>query len=123
LAIFLASYLLSSGRTSSLLEDRNFYPGRKSRARGLIRPFGIFRGDGWSLGGEPGCSLHSIAHRPTRRIIATLPYRRACKALAGELAALRIDWQEIDPEKVLGEAPDRGKAQAVIRLFEKLTRT
>ncbi|MEA2605180.1 MAG: hypothetical protein QOF89_6172 [Acidobacteriota bacterium] len=44
-------------------------------------------------------------------------------ALAAELAALRIDWQETDPEKVLGEAPDRGKAQAVIRLFERLTRT
>jgi len=42
---------------------------------------------------------------------------------AAELAALRIDWQEIGPEKVLGEVPDRGKAQAVIRLFEKLTRT
>ena len=27
------------------------------------------------------------------------------------------------PEKVLGEAPDRGKAQALIRLFGKLTRT
>ena len=44
-------------------------------------------------------------------------------ALAAELAALRIDWQEIDPEKVLGAAPDRGQAQAVIRLFERLTRT
>ncbi|HEX4966131.1 MAG TPA: hypothetical protein VF173_35305 [Thermoanaerobaculia bacterium] len=41
-----------------------------------------------------------------------------------KLAVLRrIDWQEINPEKVLGAAPDRGKAQAVIRLFEKLTHT
>jgi len=53
--------------------------------------------------GELGCSRYSLVHRPTRRIIATLPYRRACKAVAAELAALRIDWQEIDPEKVLGE--------------------
>jgi hypothetical protein len=34
-----------------------------------------------------------------------------------ELAALRIDWQEVDPEKMLGVALDRGKAQALIRLL------
>ena len=91
--------------------------------RGMVSgPFGIFRGDDRGVG-EPGCSRYSLIHRPTRRIIAMLPYRRACKAVAAELATLRIDWQEIDPEKVLGAAPDRGKAQAVIRLFEKLTRT
>jgi hypothetical protein len=44
-------------------------------------------------------------------------------ALAVELAALRIDWQETDPEKVVGGAPDQEKAQALLRLFEKLTRT
>ncbi len=96
---------------------------REIEVRGMVSgPFGIFRGDGRGVG-EPGCSLHSIVHRPTRRIIATLPYRRACKAVAAELAVLEIDWQEIDPEKVLGAAPDRGKAQAVVRLFERLTRT
>jgi hypothetical protein len=96
---------------------------RELEVAGMVSgPFGIFRGDGRGVG-EPGCSRYSLAHRPTRRIIATLPYRRACKAVAAELAALRIDWQEIDPEKVLGEAPDRGKAQAVIRLFERLTCT
>lgn len=41
--------------------------------------------------------------------------------LAAELAALRVDWQEIDSEKVLEEAPDRVKAQEVIRLFKQLT--
>jgi hypothetical protein len=44
-------------------------------------------------------------------------------ALAAELAGLEIDWQETDPEKVLVGAPDQGKAQALIRLYEKLTRT
>jgi hypothetical protein len=44
-----------------------------------------------------------------------------CSELAAELAALRIDWQ--DPEKVVGGAPDQEKAQALLRLFEKLTRT
>jgi hypothetical protein len=90
--------------------------------RGMVSgPFGIFRGDGRSVG-EPGCSRFSLVHRPTRRIIVTLPLRKSCMALAAELAVLRIDWQEIDPEKVLGEAPDRRKAHAIVRLFEKLTR-
>jgi hypothetical protein len=89
--------------------------------RGMVSgPFGIFRGDGRGVG-EPGCSRYSLVHRPTRRVIVTLPLRKSCMALAAELAALRIDWQEVEPEKVLGEAPDRGKAQALIRLFGKLT--
>lgn len=82
--------------------------------------FGVFRGNGRGLG-EPGCFCYSLVHRPTGRIIATLPLRKSCKALAAELAALRVDWQEVDPEKVLGEAPDRVKVQEVIRLFKQLT--
>ena len=49
--------------------------------------------------------------------------RKSCMALAAELAGLEIDWQEPDPEKVLVGVPDQGKAQALIRLYEKLTRT
>ncbi|HEX4961991.1 MAG TPA: hypothetical protein VF173_14210 [Thermoanaerobaculia bacterium] len=71
--------------------------------------------------GEPGCSCFSLVHRPTGRIIATLPLRKSCMALAAELAVLRVDWRETDPEKVLGEAPDKVKAQEVIRLFKQLT--
>ncbi|HEV7505006.1 MAG TPA: hypothetical protein VGS07_08855 [Thermoanaerobaculia bacterium] len=82
--------------------------------------FGIFRGNGRGVG-EPGCFCYSLVHRPTRRIITTLPYRKSCKALAAELAALRVDWRESDPEKVLGAAEDRGRAQALIRLFRRLT--
>jgi hypothetical protein len=85
-------------------------------------PFGIFRGSGRGKGAA-GCGEHSLAHLPTRRVIATLPLRKSCMALAAELAALRIDWQETDPEKVVGGAPDQKKAQALLRLFEKLTRT
>jgi hypothetical protein len=93
---------------------------REVEVAGLVSgPFGIFRGDGRGVG-EPGCSLHSIVHRPTRRVVATLPLRKSCMALAAELAALRVDWRETDPEKVLGEAPDKVKAQEVIRLFGKL---
>ncbi len=85
-------------------------------------PFGIFRGSR-NGPGSPGCGLHSLVHLPTRRILATLPLRKSCKALAAELAVLRIDWQKTDPEKVLGEAPDREAAQRLFRLFQKLTRT
>jgi hypothetical protein len=85
-------------------------------------PFGIFRGSGRGAG-SPGCGEHSLAHLPTRRIIATLSLRKSCMALAAELAGLGIDWQATDPERVLVGAPDQGKAQALIRLYEKLTRT
>jgi hypothetical protein len=88
---------------------------------GLVsRPFGIFRGSGRGAG-SPGCGEHSLAHLPTRRTLATLPLRKSCMALAAELAGLEIDWQETDPERVLVGAPDQGKAQALIRLYKKLT--
>jgi len=84
-------------------------------------PFGVFRGTARGLG-APGSGAHTLAHLPTRRTIATLPLRKSCMALAAELAGLEIDWQETDPERVLVGAPDQGKAQALIRLYEKLTR-
>jgi len=88
---------------------------------GLVsRPFGIFRGTARGVG-APGSGEHALAHLPTRRIIATLPLRKSCMALAAELAVLEIAWQEMDPEKVLVGALDQGKAQALIRLYEKLT--
>ena len=90
---------------------------------GLISgPFGVFRGSGRGTG-APGCGEHSLAHLPTRRVIATLPLRKSCMALAAELTALAIDWQETDPEKVVGSAPAHEKARALLRLYEKLTRT
>jgi hypothetical protein len=82
--------------------------------------FGIFRGNGDGPG-EPGCCRFSIVHLPSRRIIDTLPLRKACKALAAELAVLRVNWQETDPEKVVKGSPDQEKAQALLRLFDKLT--
>jgi len=92
-------------------------------APGLVsRPFGIYRGTTRELG-APGSGMHTLAHLPTCRTICTLPLRKSCMALAAELAGLKIDWQETDPERVLVGAPDQGKAQALIRLYEKVTRT
>jgi len=85
-------------------------------------PFGVFRGSGRGVG-APGSGEHSLAHLPTRRIIATLPLRKSCMALAAELAILKINWLETDPEQVLQGAPDQGKVQALLRLYEKVTRT
>jgi hypothetical protein len=89
--------------------------------RGMVSGhFGIFRGDRRGPGG-PACFRHSLVHIPSRHIIGTLRYQRACKALAAELLALRIDWAVSDPEKVVEGTPDQEKARALLRLFEKLT--
>jgi hypothetical protein len=85
-------------------------------------PFAVFRGTARRVG-APGSGEHSLAHLPTRRIIATLPLRKSCMALAAELAVLGIDWQETDPERLLMGAPDQGKVQTLLQLYQKLTRT
>jgi hypothetical protein len=90
--------------------------------QGLIsRPFGIFRGTARGVD-APGSGTHTLTHLPTCRTIATLPLRKSCMALAAELARLEIDWQETDPERVLVGAPDQKKVQALLRLYEKVTR-
>jgi hypothetical protein len=127
--------LARSGRTTPLLWDRGRFLVRLTdttrnpsvaadvEVPGLIsRPFGIFRGTARGLG-APGSGTHTLTHLPTGRTIATLPLRKSCMALAAELTGLEIDWQETDPEKVLAGAPDQGKVQGLIRLYEKLTRT
>jgi len=108
-----------------LVTDTSVLPGvtGEIQVRGEVcRFFGIFRGD-YKGPGEPGCCRHSLVHRPSRLIIDTLPLRKSCKALAAELAALRVNWRERDPEKVVQGSPDQEKAQALLRLFDKLTRT
>lgn len=126
--------LARSGRATPLLWDRGRFLVRltdTSRRPEVVadvevpgfvsRPFGIFRGSGRGTG-APGSGEHSLAHLPTRRIIATLSLRKSCMALAAELAGLRIDWQETDPEKVLAGAPDQEKVQRLLRLYERVTR-
>jgi hypothetical protein len=109
------------------LVDRSVRPEKLAdwRVSGEVevsRRFGIFRGDGDGPG-KPGCCRFSVVHLPSRRIIDTLPLRKAAKALAAELAVLRCNWRETDPEKVVAGAPDQEKAQALLQNFDKLTRT
>ncbi|HEX4961640.1 MAG TPA: hypothetical protein VF173_12425 [Thermoanaerobaculia bacterium] len=82
--------------------------------------FAVFRGNHRGVG-EPGCGIYSLVHRPSQRIVKTLSLKKACMALASELSTLNVNWRESDPEKVLGEAPDKAKAQQLIRLFDTLT--
>lgn len=77
-------------------------------------PFGVFRGDNRG----PRESLFSLVHLPTSRFIATLKYRRECMALAAELATLRAAWDETDPQKVVGGAPDIEKVQEIVARFK-----
>lgn len=79
-------------------------------------PFGIFRnfGRGPAPKGDP---LFSLIHLPTARTLATLQYQRDCKAMAAELAPLRIPWDETDAFKVLDGAVDHKKVQEIHRLY------
>jgi hypothetical protein len=127
--------LARSGRATPLLWDRGRFLVRLTdtsrwpetvadvEVPGFVSgPFGIFRGSGRGAG-APGSGEHSLAHLPTRRIIATLPLRKSCMAPAAELAVLWIDWQETTPERVLAGAPDQKKVQALLRLYKTLTRS
>ncbi len=46
---------------------------------------------------ESGCSRYSLVHHPMRWIIATLPYRRACKAVTEELAVRHFVTARLQP--------------------------
>ncbi len=102
-------------------------PGRRDgeiEVRGAVSgSFAIFRGDGRGLG-EPGCSLFSLVHPPSRRIIDTLHLRRkSCNAQPAELAMLRVNWRERRPGEGLGRRSRPGEGtQSLLRLLEKLNR-
>jgi hypothetical protein len=54
-----------------------------------------------------------LVHVPTGRKLCSVHLLRDCKAIARQLAALpRVQWQETDPEKVLGD--DAPAARAII---------
>ena len=70
----------------------------------LAGVFGIYRSD------RDGFTL---VHVPTARQLCTLRRLRECKAVARQLAALRkMEWNETDPEKVVGD--DGPSARAII---------
>jgi hypothetical protein len=69
----------------------------------LAGVFGIYRSD----------RDFTLVHAPTGRQLCTLPPLRDCKAVARQLAALRkMEWNETDPDKVVGD--DGPSARAII---------
>jgi hypothetical protein len=80
-------------------------------------PFGIYRGKPWlprsPQGAAPGFLL---VHLPTARRMVHLARLSSCKALAGELAALRLRLDLEDPEEVILGQPDADK---VPEIFER----
>lgn len=69
----------------------------------LAGVFGIYRSD----------RDFNLVHAPTGRQLCSLSRLRDCKAVARQLAALRkMEWNQTDPEKVVGE--DGPSARAII---------
>lgn len=77
----------------------------------LAGVFGIYRSDG---------DAFTLVHAPTGRQLCTLPRLRDCKAVARQLAALcKMEWNETDPEKVVGD--DGPAARAIIEQARRAT--
>jgi hypothetical protein len=68
-------------------------------------PFGIYK-DGPEVRG------FILVHRPTGQRILRLGRLKDCKALARDLASLRLDWESTDPARVTG--PDEDRAREVL---------
>lgn len=79
-----------------------YLPGASRRSGSPLWGTSVFAPPPGRGAGAPGSGEHSLVHLPTRRVIGTLPLRKSCMALAAELAALRIDWQETEPGKGRG---------------------
>ncbi len=80
--------------------------------------FGIYQGD--DRGQETRNNhVHSLVHLPTRRIVATLSHHRSCRAFAGELVYLWINWDQEDPETVVQGQPDQPKVREVVARWKR----
>jgi hypothetical protein len=81
-------------------------------------PFGIYRGKPWlprsPKGAAPGFLL---VHLPTARRMVHLGRLSSCKALAGELAALRLRLDlDVAEEVILGQ-PDADKVPPIFKRY------
>jgi hypothetical protein len=72
-------------------------------------PFGIYR--------KGTIRPFNLVHPPTGCTLTALPKQRQCKALAVELAALAMNWEESDPEKVGGA--DAGRVFGILMKAER----
>jgi hypothetical protein len=93
----------------------------RTEVSGLISgPFGIYRGKPWlprsPKGAAPGFLL---VHLPTARRMIHLERMSSCKALAGELAALRLRLDLEDPEEVILGQPDADKVPEIFQRYRR----
>ena len=78
----------------------------------IARPFGIFRGTDAGPGYH-GCHLYTLAHLPTRRLVATFRTARHCKGLASDLARLWVRWGGSEPAENPGPLLERHRREAM----------
>jgi hypothetical protein len=81
-------------------------------------PFGIYRGNPWLPGSPKGAARgFLLVHLPTARRMIHLGRMSSCKALAGELAALRLRLDLEDPEEVILGQPDADKVPPIFKRY------
>jgi len=85
--------------------------------RGLVACcFGIYRGRDVIRADPERDHEFTLTHIPTGRQLATLDRVGACKRLAEAVAPLRMNWHDIDPERVAGA--DAGKVNALVKEYQ-----
>jgi hypothetical protein len=82
-----------------------FMDGSEIEVRGVVSPpFGIFQGSSYGPHGNKG---RTLAHLPTRRVIASLRTSRQCRALAAELAPALLRGDLSPPAERIVERHER----------------
>ncbi len=113
--------LWTKGVFQARIYDRLVWPWqyRDVEVQGKISGrFGIYQGD--DRGQETRNNhVHSLVHLPTRRIIATLSHHRSCRAFAGELVYLWINWDQDDPETLVQGQPDQPKMKEIVARWKR----
>lgn len=98
------------------LRDYSTTKSAPCEVRGLVSPpWGIYHGNPYQV----GAAGFTVVHLPTGIFYITLARRKHCQALLKELMALRISWDESDPQKVTG--PDAHRARAIVEFYLEVT--
>ena len=79
--------------------------------------FGIYKGH---VNVRLTSPAFTLAHVHTGRSLATLPRQKSCKRLAEDLAPLRMNWEQTDPDRVAGA--DAERIRFIVRDHEEASR-